>query len=235
MKHLPSEMSGGEQQRVTIARALCNDPELLLLDEPTGDLDTRNTVDVMDLLLKVNQQSGVTCIMVTHNPGALLWACWRIVFVVVYLAAKHSRPRMRLRLLLLLWLPPDLEQYADRILYIDDGRVSGNVVVTAVSIGCVSHTRVRAPDFGASHQRGAAALGVRIVREVPEPGGRRTRRMTSGKMDTCTICAVIPTSLEVVAETPNKKSTQPVTVSPLGLGQTCNMSKDWILKWHEIV
>lgn len=90
MKHLPSEMSGGEQQRVTIARALCNDPELLLLDEPTGDLDTRNTVDVMDLLLKVNQQSGVTCIMVTHNP--------------------------------------DLEQYADRILYIDDGRISGQAI-----------------------------------------------------------------------------------------------------------
>ena len=66
--HLPSELSGGEQQRVTIARALANEPELLLLDEPTGDLDTRNTVDIMDLILKVNQQQKTTCVMVTHNP-----------------------------------------------------------------------------------------------------------------------------------------------------------------------
>ena len=66
--HLPSELSGGEQQRVTIARALSNEPELLLLDEPTGDLDTRNTVDIMDLILRVNQEQSTTCVMVTHNP-----------------------------------------------------------------------------------------------------------------------------------------------------------------------
>jgi putative ABC transport system ATP-binding protein len=66
--HLPSELSGGEQQRVTIARALSNNPDILLLDEPTGDLDTRNTVDIMNLILQVNQKQKTTCIMVTHNP-----------------------------------------------------------------------------------------------------------------------------------------------------------------------
>ncbi|KAL9652516.1 hypothetical protein ABK040_000088 [Willaertia magna] len=65
--HLPSQLSGGEQQRVTIARAISNHPEILLLDEPTGDLDTKNTINVMDLLLKLNEEDGITMVMVTHD------------------------------------------------------------------------------------------------------------------------------------------------------------------------
>jgi putative ABC transport system ATP-binding protein len=67
MDHMPSQLSGGEQQRVTIARAMVNFPDILLLDEPTGDLDSRNTEIVMKMLVKLNQEHGITLIMVTHD------------------------------------------------------------------------------------------------------------------------------------------------------------------------
>lgn len=80
LKHYPSMLSGGEQQRVTIARAMANRPKVLLLDEPTGDLDTRNTKLVLSLLMKLNRDHGVTLVMVTHDPE-LKWLAHRAVFV----------------------------------------------------------------------------------------------------------------------------------------------------------
>lgn len=65
--HYPNMLSGGEQQRVTIARALSNDPEMLLMDEPTGDLDTRNTDNIIDILLSLNYNNKITMVMVTHD------------------------------------------------------------------------------------------------------------------------------------------------------------------------
>lgn len=67
LHHVPSQLSGGEQQRVTIARAIANNPSLLLLDEPTGDLDSRNTATVMNLLTELNQKQRITLVMVTHD------------------------------------------------------------------------------------------------------------------------------------------------------------------------
>ncbi|KAJ8902299.1 hypothetical protein NDN08_006706 [Rhodosorus marinus] len=90
LEHLPSELSGGEQQRVAIARALSNKPQILLLDEPTGDLDVAATVEIMNLLLEINLEQQTALVMVTHNP--------------------------------------DLEAYADRILYVEDGTFTRQVL-----------------------------------------------------------------------------------------------------------
>jgi len=74
LRHRPSELSGGEQQRVAIARAIINEPKLVLADEPTGNLDSKNSETVLAMLRQLNKDMGQTIIMITHNPEAAAYA-----------------------------------------------------------------------------------------------------------------------------------------------------------------
>jgi putative ABC transport system ATP-binding protein len=79
--HTPAELSGGQQQRVAIARAIVTEPAVLLADEPTGNLDSQRSREIMELLSRLNQEHGITIMMVTHEPDMALYAKRIVRFV----------------------------------------------------------------------------------------------------------------------------------------------------------
>jgi putative ABC transport system ATP-binding protein len=78
--HHPNQLSGGQQQRVAIARALINDPAILLADEPTGNLDSKTSVEIMAIFQRLNRENGITVILVTHEADVAAYASRRIQF-----------------------------------------------------------------------------------------------------------------------------------------------------------
>lgn len=87
----PSQLSGGEQQRVAIARAIVSRPEVLLADEPTGNLDTARSREIMDLITRLNREEGITIIMVTHEPDMAEYADRHVHFVDGRIASDKTR------------------------------------------------------------------------------------------------------------------------------------------------
>ena len=92
--HTPAELSGGQQQRVAFARAIVTDPIVLLADEPTGNLDTRTSVEIMELMVALNKERGITIIMVTHEPEMAEYAHRLVSFVDGVVRSDRSTERM---------------------------------------------------------------------------------------------------------------------------------------------
>jgi putative ABC transport system ATP-binding protein len=93
-RHLPAQLSGGQQQRVAIARVLAGDPRLILADEPTGNLDSLMTREIMDLLDKINEQ-GATIVMVTHSPECAARAQRQVHLLDGRVVDLDAAPRLR--------------------------------------------------------------------------------------------------------------------------------------------
>jgi len=90
--HTPGELSGGQQQRVAIARAIVTEPQVLLADEPTGNLDTHRSQEIMELLWRLNAEQGITVLMVTHEPDMAAYAKRMVRFVDGVVASDERNP-----------------------------------------------------------------------------------------------------------------------------------------------
>ncbi len=90
-KHYPNQLSGGQQQRVAIARALVNEAPIILADEPTGNLDTKTSVEIMELFQRLNRENGITIILVTHESDIAAWSRRTIRFMDGRLMSDEER------------------------------------------------------------------------------------------------------------------------------------------------
>jgi len=91
LDHMPNQLSGGQQQRVAIARSLVNRPALILADEPTGNLDSKTSAEIMELFQNLNDQEGITIVLVTHEPDIAAYAKRQILFKDGLIISDHVK------------------------------------------------------------------------------------------------------------------------------------------------
>lgn len=89
-RHRPDQLSGGQQQRVAVARALATDPKMILADEPTANLDTENGEQVMEIMAKLNKETGTTFVFATHDPRVIKYARRVVTLVDGLIDANHN-------------------------------------------------------------------------------------------------------------------------------------------------
>ncbi len=94
--HHPNQLSGGQQQRVAIARSLINNPSILLADEPTGNLDTRTSIEVMDIFQRLNRERGITVMLITHEPDIAEFGTRTVAFRDGLVISDRPNTRRRL-------------------------------------------------------------------------------------------------------------------------------------------
>jgi putative ABC transport system ATP-binding protein len=107
--HHPNQLSGGQQQRVAIARALINNPSILLADEPTGNLDTKTSIEVMDIFQRLNRERGITVLLITHEMDIAEYGTRVVTFRDGQVVADKPVGRRRLAQEELAALPPTAE------------------------------------------------------------------------------------------------------------------------------
>ncbi len=112
--HHPNQLSGGQQQRVAIARALISDPSIVLADEPTGNLDSRTSVEVMDIFQTLNSERGITILLITHEREIAEYGSRIIGFRDGRILADHATDTRRIARTELAALPPDVDLELDR-------------------------------------------------------------------------------------------------------------------------
>jgi putative ABC transport system ATP-binding protein len=95
-EHHPNQLSGGQQQRVAIARALMNSPSILFADEPTGNLDSRTSIEVMDIFQKLNEERGLTIVLITHEPQVAEYGSRIIMFKDGEIVSDLANDRQRM-------------------------------------------------------------------------------------------------------------------------------------------